>query len=130
MNDDFYNVTFYKALGNAHLILLAILTLVILVSVALIGTRAHLRRQVSAALAALGVAVYFYAGALEDLGLARTHMTNLLSGDSDPFEKEYGFASLHIRLWVFRSLSVATLAVSTIGFACSVRATKPNPKDS
>ncbi len=119
MDNSYHDVTFTDALGAVQLTVFALLSFGLLAALILMIWQTPQRPRISKSLAIFGIAVFFYAGTIEHLGLARHHMSNMVSGGSDPAYLERGYAEFYLKLWAFRSLSVAILTISAIGLATS-----------
>lgn len=120
MDNSFYNVSFSEALGAVQLTVFTLLSFGLLAALISMALQTSLRPRISKSMAVVGIAVYFYAGALEHLVLAGHHMSNMAaSGDSPPGSLDRAYAKFYLKLWAFRSLAVATLTISAVGLAAS-----------
>lgn len=123
MDDDPYRITITDSLGPVQMPVFGLLLLVLVGATIILICKRACRSRISVSLVVLGIAIFFYAGALEALGLAYDHEDSMRTGNRNPQVIDELYAEFYVRLWAFRSLSTFALTVSAIGLATS----KPEP---
>ena len=125
MNED-YKSSFFESIGTIQSVCFVAFAGIVLVAAISLFRSTVNRSQISITLAIFAIAIFFYAGALEHLGLLRHHWSNSISGGSDPIALEQAYAKFYTKLHAFRSLSVLGLLISALGYLAATLTDRAN----